>query len=644
MSTKTLRTIRLTNAEFAALPAGTVLPDNYEIIITDPAAGSPDIYRGTGGVVSTAVTQSTSAAGGSAAGLRKVTLAGSGSKALDYVNHNGAEVHAEAGITECTMALASFQSSGATLTGYFYLFNYSGAVLPLKLGAGWSGGISEDGDATNDLSGAGTLVNLDHAKKALIIFDADGWVRATVLGVEVTQSELNIALSSKSDADSVLRIHSQVFSTSIILAHPVNFAATTANGTDGIYTVSASSEHSAPYLGWKSFDGIDTTDWATNSVISNFWIRLQFPVKKIITRVVVRGRNSGTERITAWRIEASNDLVEWTMLHTSTDVLGSTAQTFNFTNKTAYLYYRFFALTGEATNPGLSRLEFHEDVPAIAVASVSIAGLMSATDKSKLDGVASGAEVNVQSDWTASSGDAQILNKPTLGTAAALSVPASGNAASSEIVKGNDTRLSDARIPSTHTHAQSDVTNLSTDLASKQAILSAAQIDSLNKIQATATRTIPTFTAATATGTLGTYTITRSTAFSATYEAWKACQASDTGGADNEWATLGQLTNLWIAIQLPVAKVITSIRVRGRTGVEHPQIGWRLEGSNDSSAWTTLYTSATAMDTTLQTHAINNTTAYLYYRMFSPTGSGSNPGMRAFWLYENAYNFPSVAV
>ncbi len=38
---------------------------------------------------------------------------------------------------------------------------------------------------------------------------------------------------------------------------------------------------------------------------------------------------------------------------------------------------------------------------------------------SKLSGIAAGAEVNVQSDWNAGSGDAFILNKPTLGTIAA---------------------------------------------------------------------------------------------------------------------------------------------------------------------------------------------------------------------------------
>ena len=50
------------------------------------------------------------------------------------------------------------------------------------------------------------------------------------------------------------------------------------------------------------------------------------------------------------------------------------------------------------------------------------------TEKSKLAGIAAGAEVNINADWNATSGDAQILNKPTLGTASALNVgTASGN-------------------------------------------------------------------------------------------------------------------------------------------------------------------------------------------------------------------------
>ena len=54
-------------------------------------------------------------------------------------------------------------------------------------------------------------------------------------------------------------------------------------------------------------------------------------------------------------------------------------------------------------------------IPTIpGVATTSTDGLMASSDKTKLDGVASGAEVNVQSDWNATSGDAQILNKPTI--------------------------------------------------------------------------------------------------------------------------------------------------------------------------------------------------------------------------------------
>lgn len=40
--------------------------------------------------------------------------------------------------------------------------------------------------------------------------------------------------------------------------------------------------------------------------------------------------------------------------------------------------------------------------------------VFTATEKNKLAGIATGAEVNVNADWNAVSGDAQILNKPTI--------------------------------------------------------------------------------------------------------------------------------------------------------------------------------------------------------------------------------------
>ena len=51
---------------------------------------------------------------------------------------------------------------------------------------------------------------------------------------------------------------------------------------------------------------------------------------------------------------------------------------------------------------------------AIEAADTSNAGVMSSADKTKLNSIANGAEVNVQPDWDATSGDGQIANKPTV--------------------------------------------------------------------------------------------------------------------------------------------------------------------------------------------------------------------------------------
>lgn len=50
----------------------------------------------------------------------------------------------------------------------------------------------------------------------------------------------------------------------------------------------------------------------------------------------------------------------------------------------------------------------------------------------------------------------------TVGTAASRNVPAAGNAAAAEVVLGADTRLTDARTPTAHTHVSAEVTDLGT--------------------------------------------------------------------------------------------------------------------------------------------------------------------------------------
>lgn len=55
-----------------------------------------------------------------------------------------------------------------------------------------------------------------------------------------------------------------------------------------------------------------------------------------------------------------------------------------------------------------------------------------------------------------------IVLQSDLGTSAALDVPTSGNAASDEVVKGDDTRLTNSRTPTSHTHPASEITQDST--------------------------------------------------------------------------------------------------------------------------------------------------------------------------------------
>ena len=71
-----------------------------------------------------------------------------------------------------------------------------------------------------------------------------------------------------------------------------------------------------------------------------------------------------------------------------------------------------------------------------------------------------------------------LTNKPWLGTAAALNVPSTGNAALDEVVKGNDSRLSDDRTPLAHTHTIAHTTGLQTALDGKATAAQGTKADS----------------------------------------------------------------------------------------------------------------------------------------------------------------------
>lgn len=93
---------------------------------------------------------------------------------------------------------------------------------------------------------------------------------------------------------------------------------------------------------------------------------------------------------------------------------------------------------------------------------------ISTATQAALDGKAAASHTQAASTITglanvATSGAyTDLTGRPTLGTAAPLDVPAAGDASATQVVKGNDSRLTDARTPTAHNQAASTITGLAT--------------------------------------------------------------------------------------------------------------------------------------------------------------------------------------
>ncbi len=100
-------------------------------------------------------------------------------------------------------------------------------------------------------------------------------------------------------------------------------------------------------------------------------------------------------------------------------------------------------------------------------------------EKSKLSGISDGAEVNVNADWNAVAGDAQILNKPTLGTAS--SANSADFATAAQGIKA-DAALQPAAIGVTVQAYDADLTSWSgiAPSAKQDALVSGTNIKTVN--------------------------------------------------------------------------------------------------------------------------------------------------------------------
>jgi len=132
--------------------------------------------------------------------------------------------------------------------------------------------------------------------------------------------------------------------------------------------------------------------------------------------------------------------------------------------------------------------------------------------------------------------------------------------------------------------------------------------------------------------------VTASSNYSTNYSAWKIWNFLIAANQpNNEWSTAGQVTNYWVMIQNVNATLVWKCHLAGRVFESSQPSVWRIEGSNNGSTFTTLYSSNVALTANVQEFIFTPipTVAYKYFRLYavsSVTATG-NPGLSHWMLF-----------
>lgn len=143
---------------------------------------------------------------------------------------------------------------------------------------------------------------------------------------------------------------------------------------------------------------------------------------------------------------------------------------------TAYVDQRFSEVVGMAP----STLDSLAEIADRLIAEEGVGDALGAAVALKADKAEVDAALALKADDDALSVVAKtgkysdLLNVPSLGSAAAKNAPAIGNAAADEVVLGSDARLSDARTPTAHAHSIDDVNGLRATIETLTTALSSA--------------------------------------------------------------------------------------------------------------------------------------------------------------------------
>ena len=128
------------------------------------------------------------------------------------------------------------------------------------------------------------------------------------------------------------------------IQNPTNL---TANTSDPSFTVNQSSANSAPYNGFRLFDGNPTSepDWCTNATVPQ-WVSVDFGTAKQITKYSMLPSSVSITNFNAprnWQLQGSSNGTTWVDINTQTNITGwvsNTAKTFTLSSPESYRYYR----------------------------------------------------------------------------------------------------------------------------------------------------------------------------------------------------------------------------------------------------------------------------------------------------------------
>jgi len=132
--------------------------------------------------------------------------------------------------------------------------------------------------------------------------------------------------------------------------------------------------------------------------------------------------------------------------------------------------------------------------------------------------------------------------------------------------------------------------------------------------------------------------VSASSNYSGSYSAWKIWNfLLPSNQPNNEWGTAGQTSKYWVMIQNVNAMLVWKCHLAGRLFECNQPSVWRIEGSNNESTFTTLYSSNDPLSSTVMEFVFSPlpTVAYKCFRFYgvsSVAGTG-NPGLSHWQLF-----------